>query len=50
MKLRLNYCDMDLVVRFGISCVIVLNIINIYVLVFYEIFFDGVFKEVGMFS
>lgn len=48
MKLRLNYRDMDLAVRFGTSRATVSNIINTYVSVLHEIFFDGVLKEVGM--
>lgn len=41
-KLRLNYRDMDLAVRFGTSRATVSNIINTYVSVLHEIFFDGV--------
>lgn len=48
MKLRLNYRDMDLAVRFGTSRATVSNIINTYVSVLHEIFFDGILKEVGM--
>lgn len=48
MKLRLNYRDMDLAVRFGTSRSTVSNFINTYVSVLHEIFFDGVLKEVGM--
>eukprot|EP00105_Crassostrea_gigas_P022642 XP_011442233.2 PREDICTED: uncharacterized protein LOC105338705 [Crassostrea gigas] len=39
---------MDLAVRFGTSRATVSNIINTYVVVLHEIFFDGVLKEVGM--
>lgn len=47
MKLRLNYRDLDLSVRFA-SRATVSNIINIYVSVLHEIFFDGILKEKGI--
>lgn len=49
MKLCLNFRDLDLVERFNISKFIVFNIFNIYVVVFYEILFEGVMKIVGIF-
>ena len=48
MKLRLNYRDMDLAVRFSTSRATVSNIINTYVSVLHEIFYEGVLKELGI--
>lgn len=48
MKLRLNYRDLDLSVPFAISRATVSNIINTYVSVLHEIFFDGILKEKGI--
>lgn len=48
MKLRLNYRDLDLSVRFATSRATVSNIINTYVSVLHEIFFDSILKEKGI--
>ena len=48
IKLRLNYRDMDLAVGFSTNRAIIFNIINTYVSVLHEIFYEGVLKEVGI--
>ncbi|XP_061170365.1 uncharacterized protein LOC133179685 [Saccostrea echinata] len=48
IKLRLNFRDLDLAVRFGTSRSTVSNIVNTFISVLHEIFFDGVLKAVGI--
>lgn len=48
MKLRLNCRDMDLAVRFATSRATVSNIINTYISVLHEIFYEGVLKCIGI--
>ncbi|XP_069106218.1 uncharacterized protein [Argopecten irradians] len=48
MKLRLNYRDMDLAVRFGTSRATISNIINTYVSVLHEILYGGVLQYNGL--
>lgn len=43
MKLRLNFRDLALAVRFGTSRAIISNIVNTFIFVLHEIFIDGVF-------
>lgn len=48
MKLRLNFRDLDLAVRFGTSRATISNIVNTFISVLHEIFFDGVLKAIGI--
>nr|XP_022311883.1 uncharacterized protein LOC111117094 [Crassostrea virginica] len=48
MKLRLNFRDLDLAVRFGTSRSTISNIINTFICALHEILFDGVLKAVGI--
>ncbi|KAJ8320530.1 hypothetical protein KUTeg_002117, partial [Tegillarca granosa] len=48
MKLRLNCKDMDLAVRFNTSRATISNILNTYISVLHEIFFEGVIQAVGI--
>lgn len=47
-KLRLNYRDVDLAVRFGTSQSTISNIVNTFISALHEMFFDGVLKVVGI--
>lgn len=48
MKLRLNFRDLDLAVRFGTSRATISNIVNTFISVLHEIVFDGVLKAIGI--
>lgn len=48
MKLRLIFRDLDLAVRFGTSRATISNIVNTFISVLHEIFFDGVLKAIGI--
>lgn len=48
MKLRLTFRDLDLAVRFGTSHATISNIVNTFISVRHELFFDGVLKAIGI--
>ena len=48
MKLRLNYRDSDLAVRFGTCQSFISNIVNTFISVLHEMLLDGVLKAVGI--
>jgi Helix-turn-helix of DDE superfamily endonuclease len=48
MKLRLNYRDLDLADRFGISRATVSNIIHTFICALHEILYDGIHTAIGM--